>query len=201
MRGEQGRPTGEYAVLADEPVVLEKPRRAVAKVAIAYMAAILIVGVSAIYIGYGLARRDLDRRVAAIEQYQNERRDVRDQEKQDADAEREATAARVERLKQIVCVFADRAQPRDEDVQRIRQEFGCTGEPVAPATPGALLPPPSPGGRATPGPRTGTPRGGVPGTLPAPAPQPPPAVPPPAEPEPDDEDDGILCLPIIGCLL
>ncbi len=203
MRDEPTTETPKLApVLTDEPIVVPRPRRAVAKVAIAYMLAILIVGAASVYLGYGLARRDLDRRLKAVERYQSERRDVRDEEKRRADAERADTDARVQRLRQLVCVFADRL-PRDSEVEKVRAEYGCTGNPAPSTTPSSL--PDPPGQPNVPGPRGGQtpqqippPRSGQP----QPAPQPPAQPPdPPDGPEPEPDDGGLICLPLLGCLL
>lgn len=197
-------------VLADEPVVLQRPRRAVARVAIAYMLAILIVGSAAAYIGatvgYDRASARTDRRIATLEGDLAERRATRDRENATRDAQ-------VKRLRQLVCTFADRVHPRDAEVERVRAEFGCTGNPTPQVAPSSLPSPPAgagpanPGqpprgdGRQNPGPPAGAGRDPPSGGQPNPAPQPPAQQPdPPAEPEPEP-DDGLICLPILGCLL
>ncbi len=209
MGDDKGESTAEFAVLTDEPIVVPQPRRAVARVAISFGLAILVVGASAAYIGatigYDRASGKIDRRVAAIERYQDERRGARDSEKAQADAERAAAKAELARLRAAFCVLADRAQPRDAEIDRVRAEFGCTGGPlpVPSVTPTGLPLPEQPrgDGRQPPGPPAGSGRAAD-GDQPNPVPQPPAQPPnPPDEPEPEPEpDDGLLCLPLLGCL-
>ncbi len=185
-------PTAEYVVLSDEPIVIPQPRRAVARVAIAYMVAILIVGASAAYIGatvgYDRAAARTDRRIGTLERDLAERRAARNAENATRDAQ-------VRRLRELVCVFADRVQPRDVDVERVRAEFGCTGGPAPGAKPGAM--PGAPRDRRSPSPTATAGRT----FQPEPAPQPPVTPQPPDPPDEPEPDEPLLCLPIIGCLL
>lgn len=198
--------TAEYPVLSDEPIVVPRPRRAVARVAIAYMLAILIVGASAAYIGatvgYNRSAERTDRRIATLERDLADRRAARARD----DATRDA---QVGRLRQLVCLFADRVQPRDAEVERARAEFGCTYTPPVPQAVPSAMPEPGPrgDGRQTPGQPGPAPSRSRSGGQPNPTPQPPANPPvqpqppgPPDEPEPEP-DDGLICLPILGCLL
>ncbi len=198
--------TAEYAVMTDEPVVVPKPRRAVARVAVAYAAAILIASSASAYIAatvaYDRSEANTDRRVVDLERDLAGRRAARDAEQRRVDEERAATDYNVERGRRAVCVLADRT-PRDETVEELRAEFGCTGPAPAPAqsgapngTPPGAGPPSVPGRNGPAGPRgpAGPPGSAGPAGPPQPQPQPPPAP-------PRNGDGGRICLPIIGCLL
>lgn len=177
-------------VLADEPLVGTNLTRRVRITLVAIAVALLLSNVSAYLIGQAFAEHAnerTDQRIAALEADLAERRAARD--RMDAQLRRDA------------CTLADELAGLVPDSQRLRDfraRYGCTGTPTATRSPSP--PAPSPGGRTD-----GT--AGTRGTTghPAPAPRPGPTRTTPA-PSPTGTtrpptDGGLLCLPLVGCIL
>lgn len=185
-------------VLSDEPIVGEGLTRRLRIVLVAVLVAFLLTNVTSYLIGQAVraeADRDTRSRVAALEQQVNGELAER---KAKRDAERADVEAQLAQFRRDLCVALDRVQPRDAAVSEARKRYGCTSNPK----PVAVGPPPRPssvpvrpgGGGARPDnpPQGPSGRPGPPGPPPAPAP---PSPPPPAG------DDGLLCLPVLGCIL
>lgn len=189
-----------YPILSGEPgVLLQNPRRQLIRVLVLYALLPLICAAAGAFIAYIMANEHSSDRIAALE----------------ADlAERRAARAKVDSsLRDAACVLANRAQPRDVDVERIRSKYGCTGALIAVPTPTPSAGPSTAGSDISAGENEG-PASGVPAPAPQPpagppGPQPPagppgtqgppgPAGPPPAIPDPDDCS---ISLPVIGCIL
>lgn len=193
-------------VLADEPLIGQDLTRRVRVVLLSVVIAFALTNLTSYIIGQAVradADRDSRARLAALERDfaadLETRRVVRDKEVARQDAE-------LRQLRADACTLADRIVPRDAAVQSLRRRYGCTGDGRPASTSG-----PTPGApAATPGP-------GRPGkgdqTAPAPrppagtrAPRPPassgPKPPPsPSNPPPPARDDGLICLPLLGCVL
>lgn len=172
-------------VLSDEPLVGQGIKRRVRVVLIAVATAFLLTNITSHLIGQAVradADRDARTRIADLERRfaadLEERRKQRDAEVARQDAE-------LRELRRDACTLVDRIQPRDAEVMRMRRRYGCTASPTSPSTPSRQVPA-VPRGNATGNPEAGREQGE--GNPPRPAP------PPPAPP-----DDGLVCLPVIGC--
>ena len=201
--------TETYQVLSDEPgLLLHRPRRQLARVLALYALLPLICAAAGSYITYTLSAGRSDHRIAALEADLAERRAARaqmDDQQRQLEAARAAADAQ---LRRDACVAFDRLQPRDAEVLDLRKRYGCTGNPKPAATAGPLT-------RPTADSRPGSQRGGSGGQdEPDPAPQAPPKAGPPGPKgptgpqgppgEPGDtppDDGGLLCLPLVGCVL
>lgn len=177
-------------VLADEPLVGQGIKRRVRVILLAVVVAIVLTNITSYFIGETTradANRDLRTRIAALE------RDFAadlDERRRERDAEVAGQDAKLAQLRRDVCTLADRAQPRDDEVQQMRRRYGCTGgpEPAMSRTAG--------GGSA---PTAGPPA--APGPQPAPGPAAPTAPGPSSPPAPNEPDGGLFCLPLLGCPL
>ena len=199
-----------HPVLTDEPgLVLTHPRRQLAKILILYAVLPLVCSVAGAVVAYQLSNVVTERRVAALEEYLAQRREMNTA----ADGERDK---QLEQTRRDLCVVVDRVQPRDAAVEDMRRRYGCTGGPtVAPASPS-----PTPSARTRPAPPTGgatgrTPSGGQRGpsggggvagpTGPAgppgrPAPTPPPSA---TQAPPADKPTQVIdvCVPLLNLCL
>ncbi|MEU0078581.1 hypothetical protein ABZY58_11845 [Micromonospora tulbaghiae] len=206
-------------MLADEPLVGESLTRKVRIVLVAVMVAFLLTNITSYLLGQAFsadarerATAETSQRVAELERQFNEDLAAR---KQARDRESAAQNAQVQQLRRDLCLALDRVQPRDREVLDARRRYGCTATPTqAPAAAGATqrgggtssggvsgggaagsgTGPASGGGRGPAGPAGPT----GPAGPPAPTPPPPasPSQPPAAEP-----DGGLICLPLLGCIL
>ncbi|MFI7430743.1 hypothetical protein ACIBPB_27485 [Micromonospora sp. NPDC049836] len=177
--------------------VVVRDRRRMARLLALYALLPLLCSAAATVIAFNLADNAMDRRVAALEQDQAQRR-------AQAAAEAKARDARLEATRRDLCVALDRLTPRDEAVQDLRRRYGCTGPPPAPSTsPG----PPSRGGPRPTGPAASS---RTPRARPAPAPAPAPAGPPgpagptgpPGPPAPTPKPSRALaCVPLLDLCL
>lgn len=204
-------------VLSDEPLVGENLTRRLRIVLLAMLAAFLLTNITSYLIGQAVradADRDTRGRVSTLEDQVNadlaERRARRDAEVAEQDA-------KLRQLRDDLCVALDRVQPRDQAVLAARNRNGCTANPAPSRTGGTVGPAGSRGGAApsggsTPGAGSGSGSGPrvVPSPVPGPAgPQGPPGRPGPtgpapsnpATPPPERPDDGLICLPLLGCIL
>lgn len=189
-------------VLADEPLIGQDLSRRVRVVLTAVVIAFVLTNFTSYLIGQTVradAERDNRARIAGLERTfaadLEERRKARDAEVARQDGE-------LRQLREDACTLADRIVPRDAAVQKLRQRYRCTGD----ARPNATPPPDTggpPGGTGDGGtaarPPAG-PGGQRPSRPEAPAPRPPAAPPAPPAPAPDP-DDGLICLPLLGCVL
>ncbi|MEV0214308.1 hypothetical protein [Micromonospora sp. NPDC050695] len=190
-------------VLSDEPLVGENLTRRLRIVLLAMLVAFLLTNVTSYLIGQAVradADRDTRARVATLERQVSadlEERRLR------RDAEKAAQDAALQRLRADYCVVLDRVQPRDAAVLDARRRYGCTADPagVKPSAGGGspqagrgsqgqgqgvrVVPSPAPGPSGPPG------RPGPSGPKPS----------PPAAPPAEAPDDGLICLPILGCIL
>lgn len=200
-------------VLADEPLVGERLTQRLRIVLLAVVLAFVLTNAASYLIGQAVradAERDNRARIAAIER---KIADDLEERRQRRDAEVARQDEELRKLRESMCTLADRAQPRDEQIRRLRERYDCTGDPPA-ASPAPTRPPgsdaaPSGGrpGAATPSPPARSPQRPQapaaptrpPATPPATPPRPTPTPTPPPPQEPDD--DGLICLPIIGCIL
>lgn len=210
--GEHTRPLSP--VLTDESLVVTNLTRRVRIVLGAVVVAFVLGNLASYVFVVGVANRiDRDREILRAQ---------RDRQLAEQKEQTDRNRVAVQRMRGLVCVFADRL-PRDAQVQRVRAEFGCTGAgpssapspggpdvtprsgpAVAPSTtesmagparvrPTTARPPPAlrPPVRPVPQPTAGRPP-----VIPRPPTRPPVTHPP----EPPD-DDGLICLPIVGCVL
>ncbi|MGC4886716.1 hypothetical protein ACLQ2W_06145 [Micromonospora sp. DT227] len=179
---------------------------------LAVVTAFVLTNITSYLIGQAVradADRDSRARLAALERDfaadLESRRKARDKDVARQDAE-------LRQLRADACTLADRINPRDAAVQDLRRRYGCAGGGRPASTASAT--PNTP--RATPGPRrTGGNRPGQPGAQPGPAPRPPAGTtaprppasstpkppPPPSTSPPPAPDGGLICLPLLGCLL
>ncbi|MBM0228063.1 hypothetical protein, partial [Micromonospora sp. ATA51] len=94
-----------YGLLTDQPgVVVHNPRRQLAKLLTLYAVLPLLCAAAAAYIAVTLANASMDRRVAALEQDQAQRR-------QAAAAADQARDARLTQTRRDLCVVLDRWCP------------------------------------------------------------------------------------------
>ncbi|MEV0430401.1 hypothetical protein [Micromonospora sp. NPDC050495] len=196
MTGRHGEPRS-YGLLTDEPgLVVHNPRRQLAKLLVLYAVLPLLCSAAAAYIAVTLANASMDRRVAALEQDQAQRR-------QAAAAADQARDARLAQTRRDLCVVLDRVVPRDPPVQDLRRRYGCTAPDPTPTPP----PPPVGGG---PGPTFSTVPGarvetsGAPRPAPAPGPTGPAGPPghsgPPGPPAPTptpQPSPALVCVPLL----
>lgn len=107
-----------YAVTADEPVTIDRPRRKVRLVSILSALALVVSSSMGTWIATDIAHKrasaHTDRRIAAVEEGLAARRQARD----DQFAE----------MAKLVCVFADRV-PRDPYLDEVRRRYGCDVPP------------------------------------------------------------------------
>lgn len=133
-----------HPVATDQPgLILHRPLRKLRQVAIVYaLLPLLCAAVGAwiaTQVAYGRAERHTDARIATLEQDLAQRRAANQQ----SNAERDRQIAELRRL---VCILADHAQPRDDQVEQVRATYGCTGGPypepsAAPPAPSETQPP------------------------------------------------------------
>lgn len=170
------------------PRELRTVRRRVRLASVLFAAAIVLCSAAAAYIAAAYAYQRAE--AHTNEQVRNLERE-RDRTERERDAERDAlqrqlAAARRQAQADVCSVIVHEPPDRGGPVDQLRRRYAC---PYIPATLG------------TPAPRKdgATPADGRP-PAPRPAPPPPPA-PPPARPTPSEPDDGLLCLPVVGCVL
>jgi hypothetical protein len=199
-------------VMSDEPLVGEGLTRRLRIVLLAMLAAFLLTNITSYLIGQAIradADRDTRGRVANLERQVNadlaERRDRRDAEKAEQDAQ-------LRQLRDDLCVALDRVQPRDQAVMAARKRNGCTADPARPtaspagstgsrggtAASGGSTPGAGSGARVVPTPAPGPPGPSGPPGRPGPSG---PKPSPPATPPGEAPDGGLICLPILGCIL
>lgn len=197
--------TAEHALLTDQPgVLVAHPRQQLVKILILYALLPLVCGTAGAVVAYQLSNVVTDRRVAALEDDLAQRRAANA-------AANEARDAQLGQTRRDLCVVIDRVQPRDQAVQDIRKRYGCTGAPAAIPTPvQSATPSPAVDGRRSgasgarppaterPTPRPGP--SGPPGPPGKPGPTAP-ATPPSPPPAPVPPGDGLICLPVLGCVL
>lgn len=193
-------------VLSDEPIVGQDLPRRLRVVLLSVVIAFVLTNLTSYLIGQAVradADRDSRARLAALERDfaadLEARRSARDKEVARHDAE-------LRQLRADSCTLADRIVPRDAAVQSLRRRYGCSGDArpastltVTPRPPAATPRSARPGGaaRPVPAPRpTAVTTASRPPTSSGPKPQPSPSTPPPPA-----ADDGLICLPLIGCLL
>ncbi|MFR9780136.1 hypothetical protein ACL02O_29280 [Micromonospora sp. MS34] len=191
MTRRHGEPRS-YGLLTDEPgLVVHNPRRQLAKLLVLYAVLPLLCAAAAAYIAVTLANASMDRRVAALEQDQAQRR-------QAAAAADQARDARLAQTRRDLCVVLDRVVPRDPPVQDLRRRYGCTAPHPAPSPTGT----PVPGGGTAPGRRGATSSAPRPAPVPGPASptgRPGPGGPPgPPAPKPTPRPSPVLvCVPLL----
>ncbi|MFG3710870.1 hypothetical protein [Micromonospora sp. NPDC047730] len=194
-------------VLTDEPIIGQGLTRRLRVVLISVVITVVLTNLTSYLIGQAV-RTETERNTRArLEALNREFAADLEERRKARDAEAARQDASLQQLRRDACTLADRIVPRDAAVQALRQRYGCTGD---------ARPSPGPTGEPAtnrPGRPAGTQGGGSPDAPPAPgAPQPPrpaPNPPPaPAPPSPDPtrpptppEDDGLICLPLLGCVL
>ncbi|MFI7608770.1 hypothetical protein ACIBTV_27170 [Micromonospora sp. NPDC049366] len=142
------------------------------------------------------AEQDTRARVGTLEREfatdLDERRKARDAEVARQDAE-------LRQLRKDACTLADRVLPRDAELQELRRRYGCTGDAAPSTDPGRSTAPGPNGGHERPSP---DPSRGQPDRPHTPAPVTPEPTPAPTQPPAaDPEDGGLICLPLLGCVL
>lgn len=189
-------------VLSDVPLVGENLTRRLRIVLLCVLAAFLLTNVTSYLIGQAVqaeANRDVRAEVGDLRREVlaeiDARRVQRDAERAELEAAHAAQQRELAQVRRDLCVTLDRL-PRDAEVTEARRRHGCTGgtRPAGSATPGnATAPPPGSPDRPDGGP------------APRPSPGPPGSPRPPANPGPppptNPPDDGLVCLPLVGCLL
>lgn len=204
-------------VLSDQPLVGEHLTRRLRIVLIAMLVAFFLTNLTSYLIGQAVraeADRDTRTRVDGVERKVTEdieaRAVQRDAERKRMEETNAAQQRELAQLRRDLCVALDRVTPRDQVVVQARRQYGCTGG-VAPAAsrPAPAAGQPSQGAGASGGAPSG---GGTEGAAPS-APRPPTAPPGPAGPSgppgpsspttspPAQTDDGLICLPVVGCVL
>jgi hypothetical protein len=181
-----------HPVATDQPgLILHRPLRKLRQIAVVYaLLPLLCAGIGAwiaTQVAYTRAEAHTDRRIETLERDLAERRAANQQ----GNAERDRQIAELRRL---VCIFADHAQPRDEQVEQVRATYGCTGGPYP--VPSTSTPPGSGGGPAPTVTRTAAgaaPRPTARAGTARPAAVPSPAGPPPA-PSPGESANPLLCV-------
>jgi hypothetical protein len=190
MHSRNREPAERYAVLADEPVEISRPRRKVRLIAASFAATIVLAG-GAAYAGtaYAIERADSDLRHSRDQFAADLEQRRREQKREQAD------------LNNDLCTVVTRL-PADPETDAMRRKYGCgpfvTAAPSAPS-PGA--PPPAKQRPSSPG--------APPATRPAPtsAPTPPHGTPPaqPGQPpaqQPEEPGELLrVCLPLLGCVV
>lgn len=188
-------------VLADEQLVVEGLKVRVRVVLLALLAAFFLTNLTSYLIGQAVraeADRDTRSEVANLRRQFNDDLDERRRQR-DAEVARQDTELR--QLRQDACTLADRIVPRDRAVQQLRQRYGCTGDARPSAAPATSAGAGTAGSPDSDGSEPGSPGADVRPARPD-APRPSPSKPaPPAPPPPADDDDGLVCLPILGCVL
>jgi cell division protein FtsB len=189
-------------------------------VALFLLVALVLTNVTAYEAGHSSAadvNTRLERHIAALEADLDEHRATQAELKEEAD---QATLAQ---LRRDACALADQTTSRDAAVQDVRRRYGCTGTLLVPSTPVASTGTSGPGAPRSGGTTGGTGRSGAVAPHPSPRrqlavpqPQPPaptarqasasPPPPPPPAPESSGpsappDDDGLICLPLLGCIL
>jgi hypothetical protein len=94
--------------------------------ALAVVAVVVIAGYVSASVGgehaYNRSSRHTDERIATLESDLAERRAANQRQNVQRDQQ-------IGELRRLVCVFADHAQPRDEQVRQVRAKYGCNGGP------------------------------------------------------------------------
>lgn len=189
------RPRRLSPVLSDEPLVGDNLTRRVRVVLISVVVAFLLTNVTSYLIGQAVradTERDTRTRVDGLERQFAADLEQRRVQREAADAARDR---QLKQLRQDVCVAYDRLY-RDAAVEAVRRRYGCTSTPPATATPQH----PSAAGPSRPGAEPPARPGRQPGDTTQPGPAAPAAPTPPAPPG-GPPDDGLVCLPLVGCLL
>lgn len=209
MRSRRDRRKLLSPVLSDEPLVGQNLNRRLRIVLLSMLIAFLLTNVTSYLLGQAVraeADRDTRSRVSALEDQVNadlsERGERRDAEVAEQDA-------KLAQLRADLCVALDRVQPRDAAVLAARKRNGCTatsGRPSQAPQVGSTASSARPGDKANAG-------GSGPGSQVAPPPGPTGPSGPPGRPGPSaptlpippppeaPEDGGLICLPLLGCVL
>src|SRR5436305_2772753 len=126
----------QYPVVSDQPLQVKNPKATVRLIAVQFALAIVLRSGAAGWVGYQLAAAHTDKRIHALEDDLEQRRQAR--AKQDAQVH-----ALLEQYRQAMCALIERTPP-DAEIDRQRAIYHC----------GPYRPPvsPSPGQGATPGP-------------------------------------------------
>lgn len=178
-----------HPVASDQPgLILHRPLRKLRQVAIVYALLPLVCAGLGGFVVIKLTEAATSRRLAALERDLEQRRAVNTKSNTERDRQ-------IAELRRLVCVFADHSEPRDDQVEAVRIQYGCDGGPypVLPVpgvpTPSSSGSPPSGGPSPVPLRSSGGSGGAVPApgrstvrALPQPAPRPPTTRPPTSRP-------------------
>lgn len=182
------------------------PRRT-ALLSLSFAAAIVVLAAVIAYfssaIAVNRAEQHTDDRVAVLESDLQARRSAAAEQNANRDAQ-------IAELRRLVCLFADHATPRDQDVEDVRRRYGCTGVPnptPGPTSSATAVPTARPQGARQPVRSPAGPGVGGPGGQPTPAPHPTstgtltvpskPVPPPPASPAGGPQPLVCITLPLL----
>lgn len=87
-----------------------------------------VIGYTSSVLAVARAEKHTDARVGVLESDLQQRRAAAAEQNANRDSQ-------IAQLRRLVCVFADHAQPRDEDVEEVRAAYGCTATPSPSPTP------------------------------------------------------------------